>query len=118
MDIPKFIEQFDDEALDDGDTNYNDCLEQMNFIIKSSIKRKPKIASTILTQAIVKILKQYKTPLKVREIFDALEQSGYEWNFEFPLASLHNHLATLKPSSGIIRTKDNKYALAEMYSKK
>ncbi|MBM3610445.1 MAG: hypothetical protein FJX18_02830 [Alphaproteobacteria bacterium] len=118
MDIPTFLEEFDDYSLEDGDFNYQDHLEQINFIIKASTKRKPKASAIKLTQAVIKILKQHKNPLKVREIFDALERSGYQWNFEFPLASLHNHLASLKPSSGIIRTKDNKYALVDKCSKK
>ena len=116
MDISKFLEQFDDYALEDGEANYHDYLKQINFIIKSSSKRKPRTSSAGLTQAIIKILKQHKKPLKVREIFDSLEQNGYKWNFEFPLASLHNYLAALKPPSGIIRTKENKYTFVEKSS--
>ena len=46
-------------------------------------------------QAITKVPKQHKNPLKAREIFDALEKKIYKWNFEFPLVGLYYYLATL-----------------------
>lgn len=59
MDFPKFLDEFDNCPLEDGEANEYDNLEQINFIIRSSrsSKRQPKASATGLTQAVAEVLK-------------------------------------------------------------
>lgn len=74
----------------------------------SSLKGKPRASSPSgpLGPAVLKVLEEKGEPMKVSQIFQALEKDNYQWTARDPLQTLYIRMPKLK---GIVRVEDGKY---------
>ena len=77
-------------------------------ISKANAKTRAASPSGSLGDAILKVLEEKGLPMKVKEVFDALEKTGYQWTNDKPLRQLYARIAKLP---GAIRVGNAEYAL-------
>ncbi len=120
-DSENYTSSLEEDFVDETD-NEDDLLKEEETVllppIPAAVKKKRRLLSPSgpLTPAIIKVLKQHGRPMKVTEVFDELQASGYVWVTETPMQALYARLRYMPKSFRVIRISNAKYTLSSASS--
>lgn len=106
------LSEISKEARRRGRPSKSNFKNSFRFLAKKgSLKAKRRAVSPSgpLGPAVLKVLQEHGTSMKVTEIFAALEKAGYQWTAKNPLQTLYIRMPKL---TGTKRVAEGTYALA------